>query len=76
MKLIGLKGYKKKFKSEKPKMIDNTKKYKSDTYITPESAGIDSPETKGDTEESYDIYDTTPVACDINNVANCDSCSG
>ncbi|CAG91065.2 DEHA2G23276p [Debaryomyces hansenii CBS767] len=71
-----IEGVQKKFKSEKPKMIDNTKKYKSDTYITPESAGIDSPETKGDTEESYDIYDTTPVACDINNVANCDSCSG
>lgn len=71
-----IEGVQKKFKSEKPKMIDNTKKYKSDTYITPESTGIDSSKTKGDTEESYDIYDTTPVACDINNVANCDSCSG
>ena len=71
-----IEGVKKKFKSEKPKMIDKTKKYKSDTYITPESTGIDSSITKGDTEESYDIYDTTPVACDINNVANCDSCSG
>lgn len=71
-----IEGVQKKFKSEKPKMIDNTKKYKSDTHITPGSTGVDTLETKGDTEESYDIYDTTPVACDINNVANCDSCSG
>lgn len=71
-----IEGVQKKFKSEKPKMIDNTKKYQSDTHIAPGSTGVDSLETKGDTEESYDIYDTTPVACDINNIANCDSCSG
>lgn len=27
-------------------------------------------------EEEYDIHDTTPVACDITNPENCDSCSG
>lgn len=25
---------------------------------------------------TYDIYDTTPVACDISNPGNCDACSG
>lgn len=66
----------KKIKSDKSKIIGNNIKSKTQTYITPESTGIDSPDTAGDNEGSFDIYDTTPVACDIKNVANCDSCSG
>ncbi|CAH2353878.1 ribonucleoside-diphosphate reductase large chain 2 [[Candida] railenensis] len=33
-------------------------------------------DVEGNLEETYDIHDTTPIACDIKDPGNCESCSG
>lgn len=69
---------KKRYKLNYPDIIldDKVNNFKTDISVTPESSALDTPVSKDENERDYDIYDTTPVACDIKNAENCDSCSG
>ncbi|KAI3405923.2 hypothetical protein KGF56_001142 [Candida oxycetoniae] len=61
---------KKNLKRKKYIETASVKKYKSSDYGTPDSeVSIESH------SESYDIHDSTPIACDIRDSEGCESCS-
>lgn len=62
---------------ELPDENDQKSKQRSveSSYYTPLSQTPDV-DVEDTLEETYDIHDTTPIACDIKDPGNCESCSG